>query len=107
MEDLEHTNNFVCVDGGPCRRYHPGHHVHWIHWGAAFRSPEFFKDAIVREVGEHIVEVEYLDGASETYWNHEDLPSLLAPGDPVSLHTEHHLLVVGSRALNVVRARLP
>ena len=101
MEDLTHTNTFVCADGEPCRLYRPGHHIHAIHWSAARRSPEFLRDAIVRAVEGNRVEVEYLDGRSETYWNHENLAALLSPGVPVSIHTQFHLLVVGMRSFNV------
>jgi hypothetical protein len=101
MENLANTHNFACVDGEPCQRYGPGHHTHSIHRGAVARSPEFFRDAIVREVEEHRVVVEYLDGSSGIYWNHEELATLLTPGDPVSVHSQYHLLMVGSRWLNV------
>lgn len=101
MEDLTHTNNFVCVDGEPCRLYKPGHHTHSIHWRQAHRTREHFRDAIVREVDGHHVTVEFVDGGSETYWNHEDLPSLLSSGDPVGVHSEFHLLIAGFKALNL------
>ena len=101
MEDLAHTHNFACVDGEPCRRYQPGHHTHSIHWARAARSPELFRDAIVREMEGHRVAVEYLDGGSGMYWNHEVLATLLRPGDPVSVHSQYHLLRVGSRCLNL------
>ncbi|WP_168626393.1 MULTISPECIES: hypothetical protein [unclassified Cryobacterium] len=101
MEDLTHTNTFLCVNDEPCRLYRPGHHIHAIHWSAAHRSPEFLQDAIVRAVEGGRVDVEYLDGRSETYWNHHDLAAALSPGDPVSIHSRFHLLIVGMRSFNV------
>ena len=104
MEDLAHTNNFVCIDGEPCRKYKPGHHTHSIHWSQAFRTPQQFRGAIVREAEGHRVAVDFVDGGSETYWNHEDLETLLSPGDPVSVHSRFHLLVAGTVALNLAGA---
>lgn len=101
MEDLDYSDNFVCVDGKPCRNFEAGHHTHWIHRGAADRSSDPYQDAIVRAVDGHEVVVEFPDGSSETYWNHEDLAAVLTAGNAVSVHSKHHLLVVGDVALNV------
>lgn len=103
MEDLALTHNFICIDGEPCRSYQPGHHTHAIQWSRAMRSPELFRDALVRETEGHRVVVECLDGSSETFWNHEDLATLLTPGGPVSVHTHYRLLTAGSRWVNISR----
>ena len=101
MENLGHTFNFVCIDGVPCRRCHPGHHTHAIHWKKAAQSPEFFRDATVSDVEGHRVDVKFLDGDSATFFNHEDLGVLLSRGDAVRVHSRYKLLTVGARWLNV------
>lgn len=101
MEDVARTQNFVCVDGTPCRMYASGHHTHAVHWGRAAATSEMFVWVLVRNVDDHTVELEFADADIRRFWNHEHLSGLLDVGERIRFHPRYHILEVRGRWLNV------
>jgi hypothetical protein len=96
---MPETDPTDALDRSPrewCRRYTPGHAVHWIQAKRALRTPPILY-ALVGVAGEHVT-VRHEATGSEERWRLHDASRLLAAtllaGSPtVALH-EHGLLTV-------------
>ena len=78
---------------GLCRRYNPGHNMHWIHANHVGRSPWGWRDAVLDGLDGRWLTVEYfLEEADLSLWHHQALNDEVCLGDPVRVHEELHAL---------------
>lgn len=96
----------MCVHGGVCSSYAPGHALHLIQARLAAATPSDWVDAIVESVdavsGEVIVRT-IADATPIALWNAEGAGALLTAGSPVALHGRYDVLAAGTRRLNILR----
>ncbi|MFT4051576.1 MAG: hypothetical protein QM677_04905 [Microbacterium sp.] len=94
----------MCVHGGACSSFAPGHAVHLIQARLASATPSEWVDAIVTTAdaaGGDIV-AHTLDGALLTLWNGAGAAAEVEPGSPVAVHRRYHALAVGERLFNAL-----
>jgi hypothetical protein len=79
---------------GHCVAYRPGHMVHVIQANLVGHSPWGWRDSVIASVSpDGWIEIDYIaDSGRVRAWHHEDLAELLAPGTPVRIHEEFHVL---------------
>lgn len=95
----------MCVGGGSCSTFAPGHAVHLIQARLASATPSEWIDAIVETAdatdGTLVVRT-VRDAVPIRIWNGDGAARLDA-GTPVALHGRYHVLAVGARWFNVLR----
>ena len=105
LPELDQTARCACESGEMCADIRPGHGLHALQLRLAAATPTRWVDAVI--VGARAdgwVDAATLDGEPVALWNHGDLTTSLAPGDPVALHSVYNVLSAGSRRFNVLSA---
>lgn len=103
LPELDHTAVCACESGVMCADTRPGHGLHALQLRLAAATPSRWQDALVVAVRENgWVDAVTLDGGSVSLWNHGDLADVVAPGEPVALHTVYNVLTAGARRFNVL-----
>lgn len=94
----------MCVHGGPCSIFAPGHALHLIQTRLASATPSEWVDAIVESAdAAGSVTVRSITDAREiTVWSGAGAARGLTEGTPVALHGRYHVLAVGDRWFNVL-----
>lgn len=96
----------MCVHGGSCSTFAPGHALHLIQARLASATPTEWIDAIVESAdaatGELIVRT-VIDGAPIALWSGAGAASILEPGIPVAFHGRYDVVAVGRRMFNTAR----
>ncbi|GLK24253.1 hypothetical protein GCM10017607_15710 [Microbacterium thalassium] len=94
----------MCVDGGRCSSYAPGHALHLIQARLSSATPAEWIDGIVvsadAATGE-IVVAALVEDRTRTVWSGAGAASALAAGTPVALHGRYDVLAVGTARYNV------
>lgn len=98
------TTHAPCTAGARCRSYAPGHLMHHIHTGYVRRSPDGWRDAVVRSIdARNVAVVDHLSGEGECrVWHHHDLSVMCPPGTAVMVHERWHALAVARVVVNVL-----
>jgi methyl coenzyme M reductase subunit C-like uncharacterized protein (methanogenesis marker protein 7) len=95
----------MCVHGGACSSYAPGHALHLIQVRLAAATPSEWTDAVVAAVdaarGEIVVQP--LSGAAVVVWSAAGAAEHTPVGEPVALHARYDVLWAAGRRFNVAR----
>lgn len=93
----------MCVHGGACSSYAPGHGVHLIQARVVSATPAEWVDALVvaNDPDSGTVELRTLDGAPVSLWNGAGAADAVVPGAPVAYHARYHALNVSGALFNV------
>lgn len=100
------TTATTCFLGPNCTWIGPGHSLAFAQDHIALSERNGWRDAVVRSVtpggwiGLSVVE----DDARMLVWSHADVTTALAPGAPVAVNLDHHVLVAGPSVFNVLIA---
>ncbi len=105
--EVRESATCMCVHGGTCSSYAPGHALHLIQSRLAAATPSDWVDAVVESAdpvtGDVVVRT-ILDAETVTLWNAAGAGDVVVPGTPVALHARYDVLAVGARRFNVARA---
>lgn len=95
----------MCVTGGACTSFAPGHAVHLIQARLVSATPTEWVDAIVvaTDAGAGTVSLHTLDGEAIEVWNGLGAASTVETGEPVSFHPRYHVLNAGGELFNCAR----
>ncbi|WP_022899657.1 hypothetical protein [Humibacter albus] len=105
LPELDRTAECACESGEMCADIRPGHGLHALQLRLASATPTRWVDAVIVGVRDNgWVDAATLDGTSVALWNHGDLDTSVAQGDPVALHSVYNVLAAGSRRFNVLSA---
>lgn len=94
----------MCVDGGRCSSYAPGHALHLIQARLASATPTEWIDGIVvsADAATGVVAVtSLLDDRRLEVWSGAGAASAVTPGTPVALHGRYDVLAVGRARFNI------
>ena len=94
----------MCVSGGSCSTFAPGHALHLIQTRLVSATPSEWVDAIVESSdASGTVTIRTIgDDASISVWSGAGATSIARAGTPVALHVRYHVLAVGDRWFNVL-----
>lgn len=94
----------MCVHGGRCSIFAPGHALHLIQTRLASATPSEWIDAIVESVdaGGSVVVRGIADARPISLWSGAGAADVVSEGTPVALHGRYHVLAVGDRWFNVL-----
>lgn len=94
----------MCVHGGACSSFAPGHAVHLIQARLASATPTEWVDAIVTtaDATEGSILVHTLDGRALALWNGAGAAAAVEIGTPVAFHPRYHALSVGGTLFNAL-----
>ncbi|KAA9111667.1 hypothetical protein F6B43_04770 [Microbacterium rhizomatis] len=94
----------MCVHGGSCSTFAPGHAMHLIQSRLASATPSEWVDAIVASIDDAgAAELSTVaDGAALLVWSGAGAADALEVGTPVAVHERYHVLAVGDRWFNVL-----
>ena len=94
----------MCVHGGACSIFAPGHALHLIQTRLASATPSEWIDAIVESVDDagSVTVRSIADAKAVTVWSGAGAAEAVAEGTPVALHGRYHVLAVGHRWFNVL-----
>lgn len=94
----------MCVHGGACSIFAPGHAMHLIQSRLAAATPSEWVDAIVESAGADgtLTVRSIADASSITVWSAGGAADAVREGTPVALHGRYHVLAVGSSWFNVL-----
>jgi hypothetical protein len=85
----------MCVHGGSCTAFAPGHAVHLIQARLVSATPSEWVDAVVRSAdpatGEIVVD-DVHDGARRRLWNAGAALGSVSSGEPVAVHRRYGVL---------------
>lgn len=99
----------MCVHGGSCSIYAPGHSLHLLQARLASSTPSQWRDAIVESANpaSGSIVVHLLDNDSVLQvWNASGAAESLVAGSPVAVHALHGVLAAGPRWFNVASSAL-
>jgi hypothetical protein len=94
----------MCVSGGSCSTFAPGHALHLIQTRLVSATPSEWVDAIVEssDASGTITARAIADGSSISVWSGAGATDVALAGTPVALHARYHVLAVGDRWFNVL-----
>jgi hypothetical protein len=96
----------MCVVGGSCSSFAPGHALHLIQARLASATPADWVDAIVVAVdpktGDFVLQ-RIADGTTIELWSASDAAERLTEGTPVAFHARYDVLAVGTLRYNVLQ----
>ncbi|WP_344735964.1 hypothetical protein [Microbacterium awajiense] len=98
----------MCVHGGRCSSYAPGHALHLIQARLARATPSEWTDALVEASDPRtgvIVLRRFDDGDAVTVWSGAGAAAAATPGLPVAWHERYDVLDADGRRWNVASAR--
>ena len=103
-------NPMLCIstDGEACSGHGAGHALSAMHGRLASATPSKWRDGIAGYptvdgwIPIELLEADAADNHTVWVWNHA--PSLVAPGEPVALHSVYSALAVGQARFNVLVA---
>jgi hypothetical protein len=96
----------MCIHGGVCSSFGPGHALHLIQSRLAAATPSDWIDAVVdrADAATGTVLVRRIDdGAVFELWSAAGAAAVLEKGAPVAVHARYHVLAVGTHRFNVLR----
>ncbi|MEZ3160908.1 hypothetical protein AB1K54_10225 [Microbacterium sp. BWT-B31] len=95
----------MCIRGGACSTFAPGHALHLIQSRLASATPSEWVDAIVEaaDAAAGTLSLRTLEGAPITVWSGAGAATDVAVGAPVALHGRYDVLAAGSARFNVLR----
>ena len=93
----------MCIHGGACSTFAPGHALHLIQARLASATPSDWVDAIVDSIHADgtLVLRTIADAAPVSVWNGAGAGQEIHVGSPVALHERYNVLAVGRRRFNV------
>ena len=94
----------TCFLGADCSWIGPGHSMAFAQEEIASDDHEGWRDTVVDTVTSGgWLALTTVDSDERIFaWNHSDLLSALAPGDPVAINAGNHVLAAGTRRFNVL-----
>src|SRR5689334_16191718 len=94
----------MCMRGGACTSFAPGHAVHLIQARLASAAATDWLDATVSgRSDDGTITLHTLDGEAIELWNGAGAAAAVRTGDPVALHTRYHALSASGRLFNALR----
>lgn len=94
----------MCVDGGRCSSYAPGHALHLIQARLASATPSDWVDGIVESADAAtgvIVVTTLFEGRTHTVWSGAGAAAQVEVGAPVALHSRYDVLAAGGARFNI------
>lgn len=105
-------NPMLCtsVDSEACSAHGAGHALSVMHGRLASATPSKWRDGVAGDsTADGWIPIELLEAdaaGNHTVWVWNHTPSLVAPGEPVALHSVYSALAVGAARFNVLVAAL-
>ncbi len=96
----------MCVHGGSCSSFAPGHALHLIQARLSSATPTEWVDAVVESADAAngvVVLRTVLDATQIELWSGSGAAADLDAGTPVALHGRYDVLAIGSARFNVLR----
>jgi hypothetical protein len=93
----------MCIHGGACSTFAPGHALHLIQSRLASATPSDWVDAIVEIAHDDgtVILRTISDAAPVVVWSGAGAAQEIPAGTPVALHERYNVLAVGARRFNV------
>jgi hypothetical protein len=94
----------MCMHGGACSTFGPGHAVHLMQARLVASTPSEWVDAIVEAIDDRTGEIvlrAVADGGALRLWSASRTPGSTKTGEPVAVHPRYHALSAGGRLSNV------